>query len=97
MNRQAVFRATFAQHGQHTTSVRFHFEDHHRIIRVPNQVGTGTHARQNVAVKPLVQNIVEIHVCQHGRNDSPLRTATVRVTHIARIHHTRIQPFADQA
>ena len=31
------------------------------------------------------------------RDDSPLRTATVRVTHVARVHDTRVQPFADQA
>ena len=70
MNRQAELRATFAQHGQHTTSVRFHFEDQHRIIRVSNQVGSGTHARQHVVVKPLVQNIVEIYIRQQRRNDS---------------------------
>jgi len=39
VNRQTILRATFAQHGQHTTSIRFHFEDQHRIIGIPDQMG----------------------------------------------------------
>ena len=66
VNRQAVLCTTFAQYSQHTTSIRFHFEDHDRIICVPNRTGSGAHARQYVVVKPLVQNIVEVHVRQHG-------------------------------
>ena len=61
VNRQTELRAAFAQHGQQATSGRFHFD---RIIRAPNQMGSGTHARQNVVVKPLVQNVLEIGVRQ---------------------------------
>jgi len=64
MNRQTVFRASIAQNGQHTSSIRFHFEDHHRIIRVPDQMGAATHARYNVVVKPFVQNVVKVDVRQ---------------------------------
>ena len=37
-----------------------------------------------------------LHFCWRSE-DSTLRTSTVRVTHVARIHNARIQPFADQA
>ncbi len=64
MNCQSVLCETLGDNFQHPTSIRLVREADHKVIREADQEGTSAKTRKHDLVKPLIQDVVQIHVSQ---------------------------------
>ena len=46
-------------------------------------------------LEPFIQHMVQVDVCEHGRDDATLRGALGRVPKEIVLQHARLQPFVD--
>jgi len=54
VNLQLVFRESLCQHTLYSPGILLAFEDHHEIVRIPNQFCRRVQSRPYHLVKPLV-------------------------------------------
>src|ERR1700674_3278642 len=67
----------------------------HHIIRITDQPNIAE--GDTVAPAPLTIYLVQKDVGQRRRNHSALRRTSIRVSHLAFLHNSRLQPSSDQA
>src|SRR5262249_46822061 len=68
----------------------------HDIIRVANHIELAAQPPSPHLLSPQGQRVVQIHVCQDGTDDPPLRGPCLGVVHYAVLKHPRVQPLRNQ-
>jgi hypothetical protein len=69
----------------------------HTIVRVANQARLSLAAWSDYLMKPQVERIMQRHIGEDGRDDTPLGRTARGVQHGAvRLPHPRLEPFLDE-
>jgi hypothetical protein len=69
----------------------------HTIVRVANQARLSLAAWSDYLMKPQVERIMQRHIGEDGRDDTPLGRTARGVQHGAvRLQHPRLEPFLDE-
>src|SRR6267142_474488 len=73
------------------------FKARHKVIRIADKSAASLLLGSHYALKPQVQDIVQINICRNWRNHSALRSARLRMDDSPILFQdTRSQPLANQ-
>src|SRR5450432_4469983 len=94
---QAVLAESLRQYILHSAGVLLRFKHQHEVVSISRQVSSTVQSRFHLVRKPLIQNLVQVNVRKYRRNHATLRHSGFRTVDTSFLHHTRLQPFADEA
>src|SRR6516165_8572882 len=66
-------------------------ERHHAVIGVPHEEAVPLEAWSHVPLDPFIQHMMQVDVCEQGRNDATLRGALGRVLKETVFEHACLQ------
>jgi hypothetical protein len=72
-------------------------EPEHIVIRVSNDNHVALRTLLAPSVHPEVEYLMQIDIGKQRRNHRTLRSTHLRILPLAFLHHSRLQPFLDQA
>src|SRR5271163_3574419 len=96
MDRQSVLTESLWQYGHHPPGVFLLAEPNDEVVRIANEVRLATQAWLDLPVEPVVQHVMQEDVRKDGRDHPTLRRPGFGERYRPRLHHARLEPFADQ-